>query len=294
MNWHTQTAFFRDGNLLRWIVNLSLLAATISGIAHAQGAWQIDPKSSVATLSLGSGAETLQVGLSRVSGKVVFEASDPSDPTVTFNINSNEQAADYASMSFSSRRCATSADGKLRVIGDLSVTRVERSVTIDANEGYAGPQYGEPVSHTETHQITLVFSDPRRGASGDGTMHVSGASTVVREEFPQLVDAVTTGNWPSQVINDEKCAGPSTIGEDYHGAECTGTVIARIDNPVLSTGAPSGEGFYGFVPTISPDRDKATIALQLTLTQVSTSDIASNWSYSLRSEGTFLYGPNVW
>ena len=44
---------------------------------------------------------SLQVGLARVSGQVVFEASGLSDPTVTVNVNSNEQGAEYASMSFS-------------------------------------------------------------------------------------------------------------------------------------------------------------------------------------------------
>jgi hypothetical protein len=36
------------------------------------------------------------------------------------------------------------------VIGDLTVTRVERSVTMDAREGYYGPFYGEPIVHTDT------------------------------------------------------------------------------------------------------------------------------------------------
>jgi hypothetical protein len=217
----------------------------------------------------------LQIGLARVSGQVVFEASDPSDPTVTFNVNSNEQGAEYTSMNFTSRRCAMTADGKLIVIGDLSVTRVERSVTMDPNEAYVGPQYGDPVAHIDTRQITLVFSDPRRVASEAGTMRFSGTSTVVREDFPQLVDAITTDVWPCQVINDEKCTGPSTIGEDYHGAECRGTVIASVTNAVVPTGASSGEGFYGFVPVVTPNRDKATIALDLMLRQVPASDLAS-------------------
>jgi len=92
MNSHFQSTFCRSTALLRWIVNLLFLtAATTSGIAHAQDTWQIDSKDSIATLSLGSGTDMLQVGLARVSGQVVFEASDPSDPTVTFNVNSNEQ-----------------------------------------------------------------------------------------------------------------------------------------------------------------------------------------------------------
>jgi hypothetical protein len=128
MNSRSPSPCFRSTNLLRWVISLLLLpAATASGIAHARDTWQIDPKDSIATLSLGSGADMLQIGLARASGQVAFEASDPSDPTVTFNVNSNEQRAEYASMSFSSRRCAMTADGKLIVIGDLSVTSVERS-----------------------------------------------------------------------------------------------------------------------------------------------------------------------
>jgi hypothetical protein len=87
-------------------------------------------------------------------------------------------------MSFSSRRCTMTSDGKLIIIGDLSVTRVERSVTTDPSEAYAGPQYGDPVAHTDTRPIALVFSDPHRLASQGGVMRFSGTSTAVREEFP--------------------------------------------------------------------------------------------------------------
>jgi polyisoprenoid-binding protein YceI len=275
MNMRSQSAFFRKTSLLRLMINLLLLPPVIApATAYAQDAWQIDPNNSIATFSSGAAAQTLQVGVARVSGEVVFDSADPSDPTVRFSLNSNESAATYASMSFISRQCARTADGKLRAIGELSVTRVERSVTIDANEAYAGPQYGDPVAHTDTRQITVLFTNPRRGASDNGTIRFSGTSTVVREHFPQLVDAITT-DWPSQVINNEKCTSPSTISEDYHGAECTGTVIASLDNPMVATGASGGEGFYGFVPVVTPDRDKATIALDLTLRKVPAPFIAS-------------------
>ena len=42
------------------VVSLLLLAATTASIAaHAQDSWQIDPKHSVATLSLGSGPNSV-------------------------------------------------------------------------------------------------------------------------------------------------------------------------------------------------------------------------------------------
>jgi hypothetical protein len=257
------------------IMLLAFATATVSIPACAQDIWQIDPKHSVATLSLGSGANQLQIGLARVSGEVVFESSDPGDPIVTLKVVGDAREADYASMSFSSKRSAIRADGKLTVTGDLSVTRVERSVTMEPNEAYAGPQYGEPVARTTTRQITLIFSDPRQVPSQTGAMHFSGRSTVSREDFPGLLDAIALDDWPSPLINDEKCENPSTIGEDYHGPECTGTVIASVSNAEVPRGNPGAEDFSGFEPIVSPDRNKATIALDLKLEEISASPTVS-------------------
>ena len=276
MNSRLQRVLPFSTKLLCRVVSLLLLAATTASIAaHAQDSWQIEPKYSIATLSLGSGANQLQIGLARVSGEVVFESSDPGDPVVTLKILGDARAADYAGLSFSSKRSATRADGKLTVTGDLSVTRVERTVTMEPNEAYAGPQYGEPVARTTTRQITLIFSDPRQVPSQTGAMHFSGRSTVIREDFPDLLDAIALDDWPSQLINDEKCENPSTIGEDYHGPECTGTIIASVSNTEAPTGGAGGEGYYGFEPVITADRNKATIALDLNLTPMSASSVAS-------------------
>lgn len=271
MRFSLQKLLFQTTHRLRLILTLlALVAATTSIRARAQEAWQIDPKQSVATLALGSGVNTLQIGLVRVSGEVTFEASDPADPIVRFKMQGDTSRGGYASMSFISESSRITVDGKLAVIGDLSVIRVERSVTAEPNEAYAGPQYGDPVTYTNTRQVTLVFSDPRQLASQNGAMQWLGASTFIREDFPQLLDAISMDDWPSQLINDEKCVTPPTTGEGYHGIDCTGTVIAQLSNAVISTGAPSGEDFYGFVPIVSPDRNKATIALDLRLRKMST------------------------
>ena len=257
------------------IMLLAFATAIVSIPACAQDIWQIDPKHSVATLSLGSGANQLQIGLARVSGEVVFESSDPGDPIVTLKVFGDAPKADYASMSFISKSSALTADGKLTIIGDLSVIHVERSVTMEPSEAYAGPQYGDPVTYTNTRQVTVVFSDPHGLASQSGVMHFLGTSTVSREDFPQFLDALSLADWPTHLINDEKCKTPSMIGEDYHGADCTGAVIANLSNAVVSTGAPSGEGYYGFEPVISPDRNKATISLDLKLEEILASPTVS-------------------
>ena len=237
---------------------------------HAQEALKVDPQYSVARLSLGSGSNALEIGLARVSGEVVFDSNDSADPFVSLKIiPDNGPRAEYAEISFSSRRSVMRAGGKLVVTGDLSVTRVERSVTMEPNEAYAGPQYGEPVTHTDTRQIALVFSDPRQFVAQNRTVEFSGTTSMSREVFPQLVDALTPGNWPTMLVDDERCQVPSTVDDDYSGATCTGAVIATVTNNMVMVGTAGGEDYSGFQPTAKPDRKQAMIALNLKLEEVS-------------------------
>jgi hypothetical protein len=260
---------FITGNVGLALAWLLVLAVSFSGPAHAQETWRLDPQLSIARLSLGSGSNALETGLARVSGDVAFDSNDLTDPSVNLKITpGNEAGADYAKMSFTSKRSAMTSDGKLIVTGDLSVTRIERSVTADPNEAYAGPQFGDPVAHTETHQIALAFADPSQLAAHDGTMLFSGTTSVIREDFPLLVDAVTLDDWPTVLVNDKKCeVPPTTVGEDYSGVKCSGTEIAAVSNSEVPTGV--GEGYYGFQPAMTPDHNHATITLNLKLTRTS-------------------------
>lgn len=256
---------------LAFLLLLAFAVGFASSPARAQsGNWQVDARHSVARLSVGSESNALEIGVARVGGNVVFDSSDPADPVVTLNVKpDNAPRADYAQMSFTSKRSAMTADGKLVVTGDLSVTRVEPSVIIEPNEAYSGPVYGEPVSHTDTREITLVFSDPRQPAAASGAMELSGSTTLSREALPQLLDALTPGQWQATLVNDEQCSVPATIGEDYSGPICTGTVIATVTDNEVITGTAGGEDYRGFEPAVVPNRNQATIALNLKLTQLS-------------------------
>jgi len=252
------------------LVLLSLAVASIIGPmpAHAQDTFQIDPQHSVARVFLGSGPNRLESGLARVSGQVVFDSTDPADPSVSLNITPDGgPRSEYAQMSFTSERSAMTADGKVLATGALSVTRVERSVIMEPNEAYAGPQYGEPVAHTDTREVTLVLHDSRHQKAHDG-MELSGIISVSRETFPQFVEAGRAGEWPTMLVDDEKCQQPSTIGEDYSGETCTGDVIATVTNRVLIAGTAGGEDYSGFKPAVTPDRKQATIVLDLMLTEL--------------------------
>jgi len=266
--------------VLMLIIAVGTLTTSIA--AGAQDAYQIDPQHSVVRLSLGSGQNALDIGLARVSGTVVFDSNDPADPTVSLTITpGNTPLSEYAQMGFTSKQSSVTADGRIAVTGMLSVTRIERTVTAEPNEAYAGPQYGEPVAHTDTREVTLVFSDPTRGRSHN-TMKLSGATSLSLEAFPQFVDAVTDGDWPTILVDDEQCQEPSTIGEDYSGATCTGDVIAKVANRVVMIGTAGGEDYSGFRPAVIPDRNQATMALDLKLTELPASSTGSPTTQTTR------------
>ena len=272
------------GNVsLAFLLLLGFAVCLASIPAHAQGdIWHVDPQHSIARLSLGSASNALEIGLARISGEVVFDSNDPADPSVNLKVTpDNGPSAEYAEMSFTSSRSTMTRGGELVITGELSVTRIERNVAAEPNEAYAGPQYGDPVTITDTRQITLVFPDPSPLTARNGVMQLSGATSVRREAFPQLLNALTLDAWPIQFVNDEKCSAPSTIGEDYSGVKCTGTVIATVTNSVVMVGSAGGEDYSGFQPVVTPDRDQATVAVDLKLAQLApTSPVASGASAS--------------
>jgi polyisoprenoid-binding protein YceI len=250
------------------LIGLAFGVVVASVPVLAQDTWQVDPQHSIARLSLGSGSNAVEVGLARVSGDVVFDSNDPADPSVNLKITPDDgPVAQYEQMRFTSEQSTLTSDGKLVVAGELSVTRIERSVTMEPNEAYAGPVYGDRVARTDTRQITLVFSDSPQSAAHVGTIQLSGKTSVSREAFPQLLDALTLDDWPTQLVNDEKCEVPSTVGEDYSGTKCTETVIATVTNSVVMVGTAGGEDYSGFQPAVTPDRDRGSIGLDLKLKQ---------------------------
>ena len=263
----------RKSDLSRSIFFFATFAIIVASIpAHAQNDWQIDSQQSYATLSLGSGDNASQVGLARVTGDVDFRSTDI---VVAFRVASDSQHADYSEMIFRSARSAIAANGKLIVTGDLTITRVERSVTANPSEAYSGAEYGEPVASTTTRQITLTFPDPRRLASQNQAMHLAGISSMHREDFPQFLEAMSQDQWPTQLVNDEHCSMPSNAGEDYAGAKCTGTVIASVENAEIPSGTPGAADYSGFKPAVDPDTNTGTIALNLRLTKGPGATVAS-------------------
>jgi hypothetical protein len=246
--------------------NSLLLVAFVFGTAAHLPA-QVDAERSIARFSVGSGPTTVEVGVGQVAGNVAFDSSDAAEAGINLTIKPGTgSAAAYSEITFKSKRSSLTSDGKLALVGDLSITRIERDATMDPNEGYSGAVYGAPVVHTDTREVTLLLSNPILPAAQNGTMQLSGLMNISREAFPQLLAALAPGTRPSMVVEGEKCTMPSTVGEDYVGAICSGRLVSTAANSVASATVVGGEGYDGFQPAIAPDGSQATIALNLNLT----------------------------
>jgi polyisoprenoid-binding protein YceI len=237
------------------IVSLSIvMAAIISPVASANSAtWSLDSDTSSARFFQGSRADpdSVNTGVARVTGKVKLDPNDLDNSVLDLNIYPADEdwghalspegnlptgyvpdTTDHTLLTFKSD-CIIAGNGKLEVVGNLTLTRVERSITADPTEAYAGPVYGDPVIHTETREITFLFPN-LSAVSGsltpvtlqtNGMLDVSGSARIGHEDFPELSDAMQDRNWLS-VVQNERCQNPEAGAEDYSGPVCTGTLIA--------------------------------------------------------------------
>jgi polyisoprenoid-binding protein YceI len=258
----------------RRAITFASAAFFVTSLALASDTWILDSSKSNARLFQGSRAnpDPVNTGIARVTGKVKLDANDldasffelsiyPTDqdwnhtpsPEGTLPIGYVPDATDQTLLTFKSTRILRTRNGELEVIGDLTLTRVERPVMATPTENYAGPVHGDPVIHNETREIIFRFpSASSAHISGPLTpampqngrvLEIVGAARVDRDEFPELL-AIKETNWPP-VVRNRDCHMPSTVGEDYGGAPGTGTVVATIRNNNCDVPASAGEDYSG-------------------------------------------------
>jgi polyisoprenoid-binding protein YceI len=287
---------------------LAILSVVMFGVipqlAFAEGGtWALDSTTSSARLFQGSASnpDSVNTGVARVSGKVKLDANDlghsifdltiyPADeqwghalsPEGTLPAGYVPDATDHTLLTFHSKRILMRGNGRLEVIGDLTTTRVERSVTLTANEAYAGPVYGDPVIHTETREVRFLFPSLNAALSSGrftpvglqerAALDLSGSARLGHEDFPELLNAIQDTNWPA-VVKNERCQMPSTLGEDYHGATCTGTVIAATRHANCHMPATVGDDYSGPICT-PPSGNQTTIVLDLKMLRTTSNSVA--------------------
>jgi len=269
------------------VVVLGAVMASLVFSAHASASasgWSLDSTVSSARLYLGSAKqpESVNVGVARVLGTVNLDLTNtdnsvvdlaifPADEGWAIDSNGNlpsgyvPDSSDHTLLTFKSTHTEKTADGALEVTGNLTLTRVERTITADPTEAYAGPVYGAPVLRSATQQVTFEF--PRASTalarSQNHTLGLAASTRIAHEDFKQLSGAIEQTNWPSVVAN-ESCESPS-VSEDYSGIKCTGMEIAATTASNCPAPTSVGEDYSGIVCT-PPAGDQAMIALNLILT----------------------------
>jgi hypothetical protein len=141
-----------------------------------------------------------------------------------------------------------------------------------------------------SHAASFIFS---RSAlrSSDGSLDASGeirllqaqhalsesavlftATTSINSEaFPELLVSTRNIAWPL-AVDDAECMIPSTVGEDYSGPQCRGSVVAPLPSPVRQ--AQVGEDYSG-IRVETPKGNQITIDLALAVTDGVNSSAAS-------------------
>jgi hypothetical protein len=222
--------------------------------------WKVDSGHSEARISVGSPSNpnSQNVGVALADGKIDLTAGNPAASVVDLNLAAASNGTSETKIAFKSTS-AVEHDGEVDVIGDLTLTRIERTATYNPSEAYAGPVFGEPVTHVVTRQVVFVFPSAEL-AQQSATAKVSGTALIGRENFPELLPAINNVNWPP-VVQNETCQAPS-VGEDSAGPSCTGVVAEAVD-PV-ATLPSAGENYHGSEIT-APAGNQVKIVLSLQL-----------------------------
>ncbi len=272
-------------------ITFASAAFFVTSLALAGDTWILDSNKSNARLFQGSrtNSELVNTGVARVTGKVKLDTNDldasffdlsiyPTDedwghalsPEGTLPTGYFPNSMDQTLLTFKSTRILRTGNGKLEVIGNLTLTRVERAVTATPSEAYAGPVHGDPFIHNETHEIKFLFpsvsaehlSGPLTSAMQQkrGVLEIVGSARIDRDEFSELLSAVRETNWPP-VVQNEDCHVLSKVGEDYSGARCTGSIAATRDD---NCQAPAlVEEDYSGPPCTTAGGSETTIVLDL-------------------------------
>jgi polyisoprenoid-binding protein YceI len=273
-------------------ITFASAAFFVTSLALASDTWVVDSSKSNARLVQGSRAnsDSVNTGIAHVTGKVKLDANDLDasvfdlslyladenwgqalSPEGTLPDDSVPDTLDQALLTFKSTRIQRRGNGQLAVIGDLTLTRVERNVIATPTGGYAGLVYGDPFICNETREITFLFPSASAAHSSgpltravtqkEGVLEIVGAARVEPDEFPELLTAIKETNW-QPVVRNKDCHILPTGGENDSGAVCTGTLIATIGDDNCHMPATPGEDYSGTQSTPATGNE-ATIVLDL-------------------------------
>lgn len=235
------------------LMALALSLTALPAFAQQGG---LNPQNSFAGLFVGSGENphALNIGVSPVEGEVNLDPNDPDASAFDFNMSSEN-----TTLTFKSKQASWLRDNLWQVTGDLTVTRVERSIQANPTEDYAGPIYGEAETHSSTREVTFVLAVLNDPSVFDHA-EVLGSAAIGRENFPELLAGIANDNWPT-LTGDYDCSMPA-VGEDFAGPSCEGQLLQTRANS--GDYQAFGEDYAG-IESATPNINQVRIVLRLSL-----------------------------
>lgn len=176
---------------------IASLALSIAAVAQS-GTWQIDPNHSSAQFSVKHlGVSTVRGAFTKVSGSAVYDQANAGKDSVDVTIDASSvdtrvQMRDndlrspnfldvqkYPTITFKSKQAKSAGDGKLQIVGDLTIHGVTKEVTLDV-DGPSSP-------------IKDPWGNQRIGASASTKINrkdfgVNGAPGVVGDDISITID----------------------------------------------------------------------------------------------------------
>ena len=182
--------------MLRVLRCVAFLTAILSFVVAASAqvqTWQIDPNHTAAQFSVRHmGISTVRGAFTKVSGSAQYDPSNPSKSSVEVTIDADSvdtrvsmrdndlrspnffEVAKYPTITFKSKSVQPAGEGKLKLVGDLTIHGVTKEVTLDVD----GP------------------SAPVTDQKGNQRIGASGSTKINRKDFgvgtnPTVGDEVT-------------------------------------------------------------------------------------------------------
>jgi polyisoprenoid-binding protein YceI len=124
----------------------------VASAAAQAGTWQIDPNHSAAQFSVKHlGVSTVRGAFTKVSGSAKYDPADASKDSVDVTIDANSvdtrvemrdkdlrspnflDVQKYPTITFKSKQAKAAGDGKLQIVGDLTIHGVTKEVVLDVD-----------------------------------------------------------------------------------------------------------------------------------------------------------------
>jgi polyisoprenoid-binding protein YceI len=180
------------------LIVLSTFAMVAAATAQT-GNWQIDPNHSSAQFSVRHlGVSTVRGAFTKVTGSAKYDPANPANDSLMASIEASSvdtrvemrdndlrspnflDVQKFPTITFQSKSVKTSGDGKLQIIGDLTIHGVTKEVALDI-EGPSAP-------------IKDPWGNQRIGASASTKVNrkdfgVNGATGVVGDDITITIDA---------------------------------------------------------------------------------------------------------